>query len=965
MIKRFLVILCVMLCTGAITAKAAVEQYDSDMALQQARADIPNWMSYLPGNMFVAHVSIPGTHDTMTGHKWIDANAISTAAAAKSASTTQERTLQQQLEGGIRAFDFRPALHNNDLYCGHGMSITEVTFASAMNDLCAYLDAHPSEFFVIHLFRGNVYSKGSNISTTTKWAGGLDDDNSRATYASLLEGILNSGYVGEHVVDFSPYLKVKDVRGKIILFRRDRIDFVHLAKAANIENWTMQYVPSNPSPIKNASNPALSGILHAQDVSSPGDKDDSKDPETNLDAEKRYCLALLKDSREQLRPNLAADPAAYKPFWVMNFTSGCNANGTTNGTKGYKDNAQIMNPLAVEDIKNASVAGPTGIVYSDYVLIDKTSDGNYTTHGNSIVTTVIENNFSYAREFILDDELFSGDTSASVDLFEGKEYFLRNIATGKFLSAGADWGTHAALADNGIRVTPLHDTYSNTYSLKTTFRQYNTDNFLGDNMFIDNTQPWQLKAVYAGNGNIFYFTADVNGTTVALTPVETSGFADGTEYTVVQQPWSKGDTMQQWELITEEQLVAERALQATPANPADMTFMIRAHNFLPNDGDNSKWNLTTNSGSYWGKKVSSEILFEGTNEQTDKDLVCRAHNAQAKGASKYTNWSMAQTVSGLPEGKYTLTVQAINYSGTNLSFKVNNTDYRDRIAENSGAGNISGYDAIMKFRSDPDRHTVTIDLEITDGNLSIDMSKGGTASETTVIFDNFTLTYHGPKDMTGIEYTPQDEWDTLILPFDATIPEGWIVHSVNADYGMRQKFYFVLDKEYAEEIRANVPYLIQVPAPAARSAQYPTVTFYGVPRNDSDNYTDGIMTGSHVATTVPTGNFALTMDPDYGPCFLRVTEDDPKVLPEHRAYISDPVATQTDKLFHILVEPGPNVPTGLTGIEADVDSMVDVYSISGVLLRTAVPAGSALNTLQPGVYILRSGNVATKVAKTH
>ena len=349
--KKILLALMSALTICVFSSRAAVAPYDAEAAMLNARGDIQNWMNYLPDDMFVAHVSIPGTHDTATNHGWKDDG----VKGSENASKTQEKTIDEQLEGGIRAFDYRPGLVDNTLYCNHGVSICNITFETALRKMTSYLDAHPGEFFIVYLFRGNVYANTGDASSGVKLLGGKDDDESRRRYNELFDQILNKGDIADYIVDFSPYLQVKDVRGKMIFFRRDRINFAFIEKAANIDFWTMQFDPNNPSNIINASNPAMAGLLHTQDVSSPGDNDDAKNPETNLDAEKRYCTALLDYSTRQTRPNESPEGGDYKPFWVMNFTSGCNANGASNGTKGYKDNATIMHPIVLDyiaDTKN-------------------------------------------------------------------------------------------------------------------------------------------------------------------------------------------------------------------------------------------------------------------------------------------------------------------------------------------------------------------------------------------------------------------------------------------------------------------------------------------------------------------------------------------------------------------------------------------------------------------------------------
>ena len=168
----------------------------------------------------------------------------------------------------------------------------------------------------------------------------------------------------------------------------------------------------------------------------------------------------------------------------MIFTSGAYEG---ENTKGYLKNATHTNPLLTSLLRTDENVGPTGVVFSDWVLTD--SHDSYAT--------------------------------MDVDLFEGKEYFMRNVGTGQFLTAGADWGTHTAIGNFPIRVTPSFIKVTNTYTFKTTFRQGNVDNFIGSNYFVDNSNGQEFKAVYTGNGNIYYFVAD--GANEAMTAMAVSG----------------------------------------------------------------------------------------------------------------------------------------------------------------------------------------------------------------------------------------------------------------------------------------------------------------------------------------------------------------------------------------------------------------------------------------------------------
>lgn len=105
------------LLTGALLAGAMTMT-----SLTAEAIDYTNWMSELPDDAYVAQLSIPGTHDSATGH----------GTSFDSMAKTQELTLDQQLEIGIRAFDFRPQVKSNTLEAHHGIVNCNITFDDAM-----------------------------------------------------------------------------------------------------------------------------------------------------------------------------------------------------------------------------------------------------------------------------------------------------------------------------------------------------------------------------------------------------------------------------------------------------------------------------------------------------------------------------------------------------------------------------------------------------------------------------------------------------------------------------------------------------------------------------------------------------------------------------------------------------------------------------------------------------------------
>ena len=741
--KRFSFLISCVVAASTLTGWAAVPAYDAQSALTSARADIANWMKYLPDEVFVAHVSIPGSHDTATGHN----------VTIATSSQAQEKTLPEQLAGGIRAFDFRPGFaKNKDITCNHGIATTDLTMKEAFKILTDYLREHPTEFFAIHLFRGAPSSDPA-----------ID---LQAVYNKQIDELFNTGEFADFFIDYNPYLTVKEIRGKIVVFRRDRLAWVNITKAGNLSGWPGDsdlWTAGQAATAINASDLGVSGKIRVTDVSSPKGNADK------IETEKQSIINLFNYNCNETRPNAAKQAEGrYKPEWTMMFTSG---EGTTSGKKGYLGNCEITHPLLIDLINNAEVSGPTGIVFSDWVLLDKYEylGTEYNIQGDVLVTTIIENNFKYISEYILDDELFGENKNNNIpeaNPIGGKEYYFRNVETGQFLSCGADWGTRSVIGDQGIRILPSYIGENGTYMLKTTFAQHGigVPNFFGPDLYIDNGSYLEVKFVPAGATNTYYITyPGENNTVLALAPernVTGNTYADGSKYLIVGLEYAENDPRMQWEIITEEDLVNELSSHATAENGVDLSFMIRGNKLRVNDQEeNAAWNFInepvdglSTSSSY---RMKQEVATP-TNEWYDKKHIYRIYNTNFNAKYSY-KWSAGQTVEGLPNGFYEISLQALaaNMPLDNeeeFSFTVNGKDLRSKLTTDEN-GSISASDALAKFRDESLNHCLATidDVEVTDGKLNIRMA--GNISENvkrSFYFDNVGLKYFG-KTSTGVE----------------------------------------------------------------------------------------------------------------------------------------------------------------------------------------------------------------------
>ena len=147
------------------------------------------WMSLLDGNRTIGSISLPGTHDAGT--------ASLPESPTFKFGHTQNFAVIDQLRDGIRAFDIRL---KKDLRYGHTMTCRE-SFDSTMVDFDKFLKDHPTEFIIAMI--------GSD-EAGHKW-----DYELTKNYKKLI-----NKYPHLFVEDFKPSDKLDDVRGKILVIRR-------------------------------------------------------------------------------------------------------------------------------------------------------------------------------------------------------------------------------------------------------------------------------------------------------------------------------------------------------------------------------------------------------------------------------------------------------------------------------------------------------------------------------------------------------------------------------------------------------------------------------------------------------------------------------------------------------------------------------------------------------------------------
>ena len=335
-----------------------------------------DWMSHLDDDVLVSQLSLPGAHDAATAEGWASASATT----GNNYSTTQDVKVSDQYNGGVRVFDIRPSLSNGTLYNSHGATRLNKTVESLLDDMIAFLDEHPTEFFIFHVYQGGSW-----------------DANAFAT-------LLNNSKYADRIAQFKSILTVGEMRGKLLFLSREDHSTTTW-KGGYLRGWDEHGYENNKGGYINVGGTDNYGFnsgaasLYIQDFANTS-------AAGGVDSKKESIGRLLDfTTHHNVRQ-------ATQAIWTFNFTSAYSKEANIFGNKlslsdGYRDNATYTNKyvldyLTADDYK----PGPTGMIMMDYVCVETTTFNNaksYMTNGNNVygqqvVDAIIDNNFRCTAE---------------------------------------------------------------------------------------------------------------------------------------------------------------------------------------------------------------------------------------------------------------------------------------------------------------------------------------------------------------------------------------------------------------------------------------------------------------------------------------------------------------------------------------------------------------------------------------
>ncbi len=346
-----------------------------------------------------------------------------------------------------------------------------------------------------------------------------------------------------------------------------------------------------------------------------------------------------------------------------------------------------------------------------------------------------------------------GCTSLWADLPEGT-YYIQNVATGTFLTSGANYGYRGVLREHGLdfKVTGS----GTSYTLQTRLNGETCVMKSSDGYLDGTSDTWQITEL--GDGTYAMYSAS-KGFYYGYNPEYTYPYIPRLDkYTTTDYEGTH------WRFLTREQL-ASTLSGASADKPMDASFLITAPDFLTKDH-------RVLTDKCWG----NDLTAIGGNTSSSSSLLNNANAEKFNTAS----WNVVQTITGIPNGIYTLSVQGFYRYGSVSTGAV--TAYQQGSSEPLAelyAGSkstplpyvydeaqpsaVSGFGRSTDVGYVPDNQsqaaqcftdgyyvTTLTGIVVTDGTLTLGIRKQNKAvSNDWACFDNFTLTYYG-VDLTAL-----------------------------------------------------------------------------------------------------------------------------------------------------------------------------------------------------------------------
>lgn len=347
--------------------------------------DYEHWMGDLPDELTISQVSILGTHDSGT-------------AGFALCGETQKLSIQEQLNGGIRAFDVRAGVYNSSkLLIFHSELLHGDDVDQVFSTLTDFLVTHPSECLFVVLKR---------------------ECGDKATWNNLMLSCLQK--YSTFFVDLHKGLTIGEMRGKILLMSRDKYATNPIGTFF-LSGWSDNATSGNH--IKGT------GVYQM-----PVRIQDIYDADGRIDEKKADIVKLLDEC--------AASISSFKLF--INHTSGYTYTYYLD-SRALAECAAACNETVIQHLQEMD--GPAGLIMTDFAGKDHLKYGGktYDVNGQILIDSVIGHCYKVAEKlypsavdalaaeveehnlpvFDLQGRTIAPDSSHDLFIVNGKKYLVK------------------------------------------------------------------------------------------------------------------------------------------------------------------------------------------------------------------------------------------------------------------------------------------------------------------------------------------------------------------------------------------------------------------------------------------------------------------------------------------------------------------------------------------------------------
>ena len=312
---------------------------DSIMVPYDLSTPPTDWLGMVKDETKVCKLSIPGTHDTMTGMGFYQPGL---KYVFNQTAISHVSTLEEQLNCGIRFFDIRPVVSTDTiakkkiLRLTHGISELNVTLEQTIDWLQAYLKAHPSEFFIAKLQFDNGFEDQKDL------------------FPLLSDVFHMSKYKGLFFENWRPDITVGEMRGKILWLSR-----YDLRPLNTLYNFPIVYCdwPDEDPDVKEDLDPEAQRNCAMYNMNDESIK-------ARLYKQDYYKTTNAKRMQNKIKTVIDMMHSAREikeddNIWVVNHCSAY----TEVSPRGYLTNASNLHPNVIEDLQKYE--GTVGITPMD------------------------------------------------------------------------------------------------------------------------------------------------------------------------------------------------------------------------------------------------------------------------------------------------------------------------------------------------------------------------------------------------------------------------------------------------------------------------------------------------------------------------------------------------------------------------------------------------------------------------